>query len=272
MSRSSVFRYKGKETDPRTVGRELNVRAVLTGRVVQRGDGLAISLELVDAQDNSQIWGAHYNRKLADILASQAEITREISEGLRLRLTVEEQRQLAKRSTGDAEAYQLYLKGRFYWNKLTEDDIKKGIEYFNQAVERDSSYARAYAGLAHSYLALGISYLRPKEAFPIAKVYAARALELDGTLIEAHAAMGAIDFFYEWDWSKAEKEMKLVVERKPESADPYACTLHYLDVLGRPDDAIVEIKRIVELHPVSLAISAEIENAILFMRTGTTRR
>ena len=258
MSRSSVFRYKGREIDPRTVGRELNVRAVLTGRVVQRGDGLAISLELVDAQDNSQIWGAHYNRKFADILASQTEITREISEGLRLRLTVEEQRQLAKRSTGDAEAYQLYLKGRFYWNKVTEDDIKKGIGYFNQAVERDSSYARAYAGLADSYLALGTSYVRPKEAFPIAKVYAARALELDGTLIEAHATMGAIDFFYEWDWSKTEKELKLVVERKPESADPFACTLHYLDVLGRPDDAIVEIRRIIELHPVSLAISAEI--------------
>ena len=115
-------------------------------------------------------------------------------------------------------------------------------------------------------MALGVSYLRPKEAFPIAKVYAARALELDGTLIEAHAAMGAIDFFYEWDWSKAAKEVKLVVERKPESADPYACTLHYLDVQGRPDDAIVQIKRIIELHPVSLVISAEIGCASYYAR------
>ncbi|MDQ2920851.1 MAG: serine/threonine-protein kinase, partial [Acidobacteriota bacterium] len=152
MSRSSVFRYKGKETDPQLVGRELSVRAVMTGRVIQRGDGLMISAELVDARDNRLLWGQQYNRKMTDILAVQGEISREISEKLRLRLTGEEQKRLTKGYTENAEAYQLYLKGRYYWNKRTEDGYKKGIEQFLRAIEKDPTYALAYTGLADCYI------------------------------------------------------------------------------------------------------------------------
>ena len=153
--RNSVFRYKGRETDAQAVGRELGVRAILTGRVTQRGDGLLIGVELVDARDNNQIWGEHYNRKLSDIFAVQQEISKEISGKLRLRLTGEDQKRLTKTYTENTEAYQLYLKGRFYWNKFTEDGFRKSIEYFKQAVEKDPSYVPAYSGLADSYILLG---------------------------------------------------------------------------------------------------------------------
>ncbi|MEK6324036.1 MAG: protein kinase [Acidobacteriota bacterium] len=177
MSRSSAFRYKGREIDPQAVGRELKVQAVLTGRVVQRGEGLAISLELVDARDNRQLWGEQYNRKLSDILAVQAEISREISQKLRLRLSGAEQKQLTKHHTENAEAYQLYLKGRHHWNKLAEEETKKAIEYFNRAIESDPSYVLAYAGLADCYSHLVLFGSSPqKDTFPKAKAAAMKAI------------------------------------------------------------------------------------------------
>jgi len=267
MSRNSVFLYKGREIAPQVAGRELGVRAVLIGRVVPRGDHLAISLELVDVEDNRQLWGAQYDRGPGDLPAFQAEVSREISERLWPGRSVEgRQRQLARRHTEDAEAYRLYLRGRFHWNKFTEEGARKAIDYFNRAVSKDPGYARAYAGLAESYVLLGMDYLPPKEAFPVAKVYALKATELDGALPEAHAAMGAVSLLYEWDWPGAEREMKRIIELKPESAEPFSCTLHYLDVTGQPDEAVAEVKRVRELHPTSLSINAEVGCASYYAR------
>ena len=267
MSRNSVFRYKGREIAPLVVGSELGVRAVLIGRVAQRGDTLAISLELVDVKDHSQLWGAQYHRRLADLPVFQVEVAREISERLRLNQGAkEEQQQIARHSTEDAEAYQLYLKGRFYWNKFTEDGLKRGVGYFNQVVSKDPGYAPAYAGLADSYIALGLDHLPPKEAFPVSKIYALKAAELNGTLPEAHAALGAINFFYEWDWPRASRELKRILELNPASAESYSCTLHYLDVTGQPDEAIAEIKRVREIYPTSVVINAEVGCASYYAR------
>jgi non-specific serine/threonine protein kinase len=167
MARSTVFRYKGREVDPQTVGRELNVGAVLTGRVLQHGNSLMIGTELADTADGSRLWGERYHRKLGDIFATQEEIAKEISERLRLKLTRQKRDRLAKRYTENVEAYQLYLKGRYYWNKRSEEAIKKGIEYFHQAIEKDPGYTLAYAGLADSYMPLGyFAYLSPQDAFP----------------------------------------------------------------------------------------------------------
>jgi TolB-like protein len=191
VPRSVVLNYKGHETDPRTIARELNVRAVLTGRVHRRGDTLSIQVDLIDATNVAQMWGQHYDRRVSDILLVQEDISRDISENLRLKLSVEEQKQL--------EAFSLYLKGRNSWNKRTEDGLLRGIEYFQQAIEVDQSYAPAYAGLADCYNMLvvyGIS--QPKEAFPKAKEAATKALSIDGTLAEARTSLAFIK--HRWDW------------------------------------------------------------------------
>ncbi|HSD85627.1 MAG TPA: hypothetical protein VLG46_17325, partial [Anaerolineae bacterium] len=266
MSRSSAFRYKGRDIDPQEVGRELKVQAVLTGQLVQRGDALAISLELVDSRDSRQLWGEQYKRKLSDVLAVQTEITREISDRLRLRLNGTEQKKLTKRYTENAEAYQLYLKGRFYWNKFTEEGLKKGIDYFSQAIEKDPNYASAYAGMADCYNMLSV-YVTPKEVFPRAKAAAVKALELDETLAAAHISLGAYKMFYGWDWAGADREVRLAMELNPSYAKSielntdYGDSNHYycglLDVMGRPDEAIVEMKRALDVDPLALVLYAE---------------
>ncbi|MCM3904555.1 MAG: protein kinase [Pyrinomonadaceae bacterium] len=192
-ARNSAFRYKGKDIDAQTVGHELGVQAVLTGRLVQRGENLVVSAEVVDTQSNRLLWGGQYNRKLSDILVVQEDIAKEISEKLRLRLTGEERRQLTTGATGNPEAYQLYLKGRYFWNKRTGDDINKSIEYFNQAIEKDPNYALAYAGLADSYVILpGYTSTPGKEAYPKARVAATKALEINEKLAESYTARAYI--------------------------------------------------------------------------------
>ena len=205
MSRSSVFHYKGKDIDPQKVGKELGVKAILSGRVMQRGENLVISTELVNVSDNSHIWGEQYNRKVSDILAVQEEISREISEKLSLKLASEDEKKLAKHATENTEAYQLYLKGRFYWNKRRADDLKTSIEYFRQATEKDPGYALAYAGLASTYGIIPEYSGMPSEEYSIkAEAAAKKALELDPTLSEAHAALGLIKVDYSWGlgWSR----------------------------------------------------------------------
>ena len=194
---SSVFRFKGKGIDPQTAGHELGVTAVMTGRVNHHGDDLLISAELIDVRDNSLLWGQQYTRKLADLLTVQEEIAREISERLRTRLTIEEQKQFSKRYTGDAEAYQLYLKGRYYWNKRTRDGYKKATGQFEQAIEKDPSYALAYAGIADCYNVLS-SYgiASPRESIPKGEAAARRALEIDGDLAEAHTSLAYVKYQY----------------------------------------------------------------------------
>ena len=253
MPRSSVVRYKGREVDPQTVGRELGVSAVMTGRVSQRGDDLSISAELVDLRDNRLLWGQHYTRKIGDILAVQEEIAREISEKLRLKLTTEEKKQLAKRYTEDAEAYQLYLKGRYYWNKRTRDGYKKAIEHFDQAIQKDPLYALAYTGLADCYNVLS-SYgiASPKESFPKGKAAALRAREIDGSLAEARTSLAYIKYQYERDFSGAESEFKESIELNAKYATAHQWYALELAGMGRMDEAIREITRAQEIDPTSL--------------------
>ncbi|MGB7926266.1 MAG: protein kinase [Pyrinomonadaceae bacterium] len=257
MSRNSVFRYKGREIDAQAAGRELNVQAVLTGRVVQHGDTLSINAELVDARDSSHIWGEQYHRKLTDIFTVQEEIAKEISERLRLRLSGEEKKRLTKRYTENTEAYQLYLKGRYYWNKRTGETLQKGVEHFQQAIEKDPGYALAYAGLADSYILLGVyNVLPPKEAYPLAKTAATRALEMDETLAEAHVSLASVMGDYEWDRARAEREFTRAIELNPNYATAHQWYAELLSQMGRHKEALTQIKQARELDPLSLIINS----------------
>jgi serine/threonine-protein kinase len=264
MARTTVFRFKGHEDDPQKIGRDLGVGAVLVGRIHPRGDLLTVQTELVDVATGSQLWGEQYNRKLADLLAVQEDISREISEKLRLRLTGEEKTLLAKRHTANTEAYQVYLKGRFYWNRRTEEGLKKGIEYLNAAIAKDPSYALAYAGLADCYLVLADHrYMPPSEAYPRAKAAALKALEIDERLAEAHNALATIKEDYDWDWAGAEREFKRAIELNPNYATAHQWYSLYLVNMGRLDEGVAENKIAKGLDPLSLIINA---NTAQFLR------
>ena len=259
VARSTAFGYKGKEVDPRAVGRDLNVRAVLMGRVRQAGDSLNIQVDLVDATTGAQLWGQEYDRKFSDLVAVKQDIAREVTEKLRLRLSGTEQQQLARRDTANPEAYQLYLKGRFYWNKRTGEALKKSIEYFNQASEKDPNYALAYAGLADAYILLPTySAGAPQDIFPKAKAAAKKALELDETLAEAHTSLAKV-LSYDWNLAESNREFQRAIELNPNYA-----TAHQwygngnLRVMGRFDEAIAEMKRAQELDPLSLVINSDV--------------
>jgi serine/threonine protein kinase/Flp pilus assembly protein TadD len=257
MARSTVFRYKGREMDPIGVGDELNVRAVVLGRVLLLGDRLSIAIELVDAADGAQLWGEQFNRHLADIFAVQEEISREIIGKLRLKLTGKEEKKLTKRHTENTEAYHLYLKGRFHWNKRITEGFKKGMGFFQQAIEKDANYALAYAGLADCYHTLAsFSVSSPQEVFPKGKAAAQRALEIDDDLAEAHASLGFITLLYDWDWARAEREFKRAIKLNPQYGNAHHWYSVSLVALGRMDEAIAELKRALELEPLSLIFNA----------------
>src|SRR5882724_1085788 len=259
MSRSTVFRYKDKTLDPRSVGRKLNVDAVLLGRVLQRGDALLVVAELVDVQNGWQLWGEQYNRKMVDIFAVEEEISREISEKLRLRLTGEDRSRLTKRHTQSSEAYQDYLRGRYHWNRLSEEGLRKGIEYFERAIRRDPNYALAYTGMADSYGLLGFFGLASAAAvMPKAKEAARRAVELDDGLAEAHASLAGIFKIYDWDWAAAEREYKRAIELNPNYATGRRMYAAFLAAVGRAEEAMRESRLALELDPFSLVISMEI--------------
>ena len=255
MARSTVFRYKGRDLDPLSVGRELGVRAVLLGRMLSRGDTLIIKVELVDTGDGSHLWGENYNRPLADIFAIEADISSVISEKLRLRLDSAQKKRLTKRHTEKTEAYQLYLKGRACWNRRTADSLKRGIEYFNEAIAADPGYALAYAGLADSYNILAsYSALAPDEAFPKAREAAMKALQLDERLPEAHASMAFVTFGYSWDFAQADREFRRALDLNPGYAVAHQWYALYLAAMRRTDEAIAEIERAEQLDPLSLPI------------------
>jgi len=267
MSRNSVFRYKGRETDAQAAGRALHVQAVVTGRVVQRGDGLSISVELIDVRDNRHLWGEQYNRRLPDILAVQEEISAEISGKLRPKLSGDARKRLTKRYTQSTEAYRLYLQGRYYWNKKTPAGFNRGIEYFKKAIEADPSYAPAYAGLANLYYNLAnynFALMSPREAWAKAKTAALEALKIDDTLAPAHASLALVAYQWEWDWPNAEKEFKRALQLDPSSSSTYepspASTYHwyshYLMSMGRTRESIRAGSRALELDPVDLAINS----------------
>ena len=243
MSRNSVFRYKECEAHAQTVGRELNVQAVLMGRVAQRGDLLSVSVELVDARDDAHIWGAQYSRHPADIYTMQQNIAQEIAVNLRFNMTQDEKQRIVRHRTDNTEAYHLYLKGRFFFNKLTMEGVKKAIAHFEQAIERDSHYALAYCGLVD-----GHNYLGDTAA---AKKAATKALELDQTLGEAHASLAFHRFIYDWDFAGAETEFKQALELNPNYAEAHHWYAIYLANMGRHDQALPLAKRAVELDPLS---------------------
>jgi serine/threonine protein kinase/TolB-like protein len=261
---SSVLRYKGKEIDPIKVGQELGVNAVLSGRIVQRGDNLTISAELVDVRYNKLLWGEQYDRKMSDLLATQREIAREIVEKLKLKVAGEE-KGLTKPYTENNEAYELYLKGRFYWNKRTAEALKKSIVYFNQAIEKDPGFALAYAGLADCYV-VPANRLPPREAMPRAKAAAIRALELDEKLAEAHTSLARVLSVYDWDWTNADKEYKRAIELNPRYAIAHQWYGGWFEARGRHNEAIAERKRALELDPLSSIVNFELGVAFYYAR------
>ena len=267
MSRDAAFRYKGKETDAQTVGRDLRVRAVIKGRVTQRGDSLMLATELIDARDNSHIWGQQYSRKPSDIFGLQDEIAREMTTALRLRLTAEEQKRLVKSYTSNPEAYQDYLRGRFFWQKTTGLGLNKGAEYFQQAISKDPRYALAYDGLADSYISLAVfGFSSPKEAYPRAKEAALKSLEIDGTLAEAHTSLARIKAEYDWDWSGGEREFQRAIELNRNYPTAYQMYGLILSTMGRPEEAIAIYKRGLELDPLSPIINGALGEAFYYTR------
>jgi len=268
ISRTSAFRYKQREIEPKKVGRELGVEALVMGRVIQRGDDLSVSAELVDAREDKQLWGEQYSRKLADIRLVQQDIATAISGNLRVRLTSEEKTRSAKTYAANPEAYQLYLNGRYHANKGTYDGLMKGNEYFQQAIAKDPNYALAYAGLADSYVQLGgwQIYLPPSEAGPKAKAAAMKALELDDSLAEAHAALARAQYFYGWDWPSAEREFKRAVELNPNSAISHQRYSELLLTRARFDESIAEAMRALELDPLSPQIVSQVGVIYLLTR------
>jgi serine/threonine-protein kinase len=268
VPRSTVFRYKGREVDPQLAGGELNVRAVLTGRVLHVGDSLVVKTELVDVARASQLWGEQYRRRMTDIFELQEEISREISAQLRLQLTGEEKEKLVKRYTDNTEAYHLYLKGRHYVQKRVPDWIKKGIEQFQQAIDLDPNYALAHAGLAEAYgfLASSTGGQPPREAYPKAKAAAMKALELDDSLCEANCTLGFYYLLYDWDFAAAEAAFQRAIELNPNFANAWDGYGFYLKATGRPDEAIRACQRAQELEPLSLFMTLSLGWAYYFAR------
>jgi TolB-like protein/Tfp pilus assembly protein PilF len=257
IARPTTFRYKPKDVDPRQVGRELGVAAVLTGKVRQMQDALKVQVDLVDAVTGAQIWGAGYDRKIADLVAIKQAIVQEVTAKLKLKLSSEEQRRLVKRDSTNAEAYQFYLRGRYFWNKRTSDGIKQAIEHFQQSIERDPNFALGYVGLADSYIALTFyNFAAPHETMPKAKESAIRALALDNTLAEAHVSLAHILMNYDWNWSAAETEFKRSIELRPDYATAHEWyAIHYLTATGRLKEAVQEMKKALELEPASLVMN-----------------
>lgn len=253
-ARSLVFRYKGKETNPQVVGKDLDVQAILNGRVVQRGPDLSVYLELVDAATGNLIWGDQYTRNQSDLVSLQRDLARDVSSKLKRKLSGAEEQRVTKNSTENSEAYKLYLQGQFVANRRTAKDSQRAIEYFQQAVSLDPNYASAYVGLgiAYSYLAI-YGYSPAKDVFPKSREYATKAIELDGNLPEPHLTLGMIAYLWDRDIAAWERENKRALELNPNSTDAHRLEATRLLFLGKPQDAIIEVKRALEIEPLSVA-------------------
>ncbi len=267
IPRTSAFRYKGRVADLRTVGRDLNVRTVLTGKLIHRGDRLVVQTELVDVVKDAQLWGGQFNRKLEDIFELQEELALEISAKLRLRLTPEDEKRLAKRPTQNREAYHFLLKADYYVTKWTPEGLRQGIAYARQAIEADPVYAAAYAYISHAYSVLGLSgSLAPAEAFPKARAAALKALEIDDSLAEAHTALGMVRLYYEWDWSGAEHALRRALELNPNYAYGHGNWSDWLIAMGRYEEAILEAQLGVELDPLSAGLIFRLGQKLCYRR------
>src|SRR5215813_13470135 len=267
-ARSSVFRYKGKETSPQTIGKDLNVQALLNGRIAQRGDQLTLTLELIDAQTENVIWSEQYNRKEADLVSLQSDIARDVSSKLRSKLSGSEEQKVLKTYTANPEAYQLYLKGLFYWNKRTADALKTAVDYYNHAIAKDPEYAQAYAGLASTYVLYPeYSIGSPSEAMPKAKAAATKALQFDDSLSEAHTALAYSLYWFDRNMAESDREFRRAIELNPNYS-----TAHQwygggvLSATQRFDEAIAAGKRSVELDPLSLIANLQLASTYYYAR------
>jgi TolB-like protein len=259
MARSTVFRYRGRKVDPLTAGHELRIQAVVTGRVVQRGDTLVIGSELVNAETGIRLWGDQFNRELSQMFEVQDEISREISERLRLHLTGEEKKRLTKRHTHSTDAYRYYLRGRYCYNKMTADALGRAIGYFQDAIANDPHYALAYAGLADTYALFGFFGAKPpREVMPRARELATIALSIDDGLAEGHLSLAGIKKVYEWDWAAAEKGFLRALELNPNHATGHHWYADFLSTQCRHEEAMEQIHLAQELDPLSSVISMEV--------------
>ncbi len=261
--RSSVFRYKGKETDPQTIGKELNVQAILNGRVVQRGQDISVFVELIDIAQDKVVWSETYNRKQSDLVTLQTDIAREISGKIKTKLSGEDVAKVTKTYTTNPEAYQLYLKGNFYLSKYTEEGYKKGIEFYQQAIAVDPNYALAYVGMANAYAFASGFYLPATEAESKTIPLTMKALELDDTLAEAHYLRGRSAFWYEWDWAAAEKHWKRANELDPAYPVYYPV---YLSAMGRLEESVKAQEVVMQRTPLDLL--ANLDMAYILLATG----
>ena len=262
--RSSVFRYKGKETSPKTIGNELNVQAILNGRVTQRGQDLSLFVELIDVALDKVVWSQQYNRKQTDLVTLQADIARDVSNRLTSKLSGADEAKVTKTYTTNPEAYQLYLKGKFYYSKYNRESYQKAIEHYQQAIELDPNYALAYLGIAESYNNASDFYLAPTDAMPKAKAAVLKAIELDHTLAAAHYELGILIFWYDWDWAAAEREMKLAVELDPN----YTIYGLYLAAMGKHDEAIRSQEATNRRAPLDLQFGMDL--AGVYLAAGRT--
>jgi serine/threonine protein kinase/tetratricopeptide (TPR) repeat protein len=257
MSRNAAFRFKGTNLDPVDAGRNLNVGAVLTGRLVKINDRFVIKAELIKVADGSQLWGDEYNSSLADIFSVQDEVSKKISQSLRLRLSGADEEKLAKRYTHDAEAYQLYLKGRYFWNKRNEEGFRNGIEYFKRAEEKDPTFALAFSGLADSYALLcDIGVARPVDEMPKAKAAAEKAVDTDPTLAEAYTSSAFVKLSYDWDWTGAQRDFQQALKLNPKYPTAHQWYASYLMQMGKFSLAKSEIEEAHNLDPLSPIISS----------------
>jgi serine/threonine protein kinase/tetratricopeptide (TPR) repeat protein len=265
---SSVMRYKGKDTDVAKIASELGVDAVMTGRLIKRGDNLNITVELVDAKNNKSLWGEQYERKMSDLLATQREIAATIAQKLQLRLAGSETKGITKRYTDNNDAYQLYLKARFYFARRSEEDIRRSIDLFQQAIKLDPNFALAYTGVGESWAVMpSYPYMESKDAMPLAKAAITKALEIDPDLPEAHTVAGMIAATYDWDWAKAEKEFKRSLELDPNLAiTHYRYAWVYLSPIGHHEEAIAEMSQAMELEPLSLVQGANFAGVYIYAR------
>ncbi len=256
ISHTSVQRYKDTKRPLPEIAQELGVDAVVEGRVLRSGDRVRITAQLIDARSDRHLWAESYERDLRDILALQEEVAREIATKVQIKMSAEDRTRLAGAGSVNPEAHEAYLKGRYFWNKRTEESVRKGIEYFEQATRLDPNYAVAYAGLAQSHIVLnGYRFLPPTQAFPKVKAAALKALELDEGLAEAHTSLGSLKWEYEWDEAAAEKEYRRAIELNPSYATAHQWYAEELAAVGRGDEALAEVKRARELDPLSLSIS-----------------
>ena len=257
MSRNAAFRFKGANLDPVEAGRNLNVGAVLTGRLIKLDDRFVIKTELIKVEDGSQLWGDEYNSSLADIFTVQQEVSKKISQNLRLRLTGEDEEKLAKRYTHDAEAYQFYLKGRYFWNRRNEEGFRNGIDYFKRAEEKDPTFALAFSGLADSYALLcDIGVVRPVDEMPKAKAAAQKAVDADPTLAEAYTSRAFVRLAYDWDWLGAQSDFQQALKLNPKYPTAHQWYASYLMQMGKFSLAKAEIEEAHNLDPLSPIISA----------------